>query len=403
MIHNMNLLISESATDDTSMYITENIYTAVSDVLKTPEGSNKFKRFVGEFLDGNSLKLQTSGPVYLIPFTDIDKKKFFDLFNVSPEKLKSSLKIITTKMNDKASFTYILNNPIFTLFACANKYYGTTNDEKGLNMSLAIMAMSHYPSIFTKYFKFSPNPEIMQYTIDTLSNKFIIKKVNNIFGLLMATIIQCYKFHKNGLEKGTNDEYIKYIMRIRNAYNSNMKKIAQNFMINYNSNKTIHTVSDSFEDNNVVDVENNTNRVSMICDKVTMELIINNIDISLATAAARSSSVSINDIRTYLMRILTDKHLMDMKSLIESILFIFLYDEKKSIRDINSKMFLEFGLSLYKKTNSNDKNIGNIKTILNKWIDELGITKTITRTATLINYKRAIYIFFVLAIQKYND
>lgn len=385
-----------------SYMIRDSIYPVVEAILKTPEGDRRFRKIIGEFIDRNNKKLHTAGPQYMIAFTDRDKQNYYDLFKLEPTKIKKTLKEALNLVNNQASWRLILDNPIYTVFFCVNRYYAKAKDSAGLNLSLAAMALAMYPSMFHKYFPYEPNPEIMRYTIDNLSNKFIIKKTNHVFGLLMATIQQCFKFHEKMIAEGSDASCVNYIMRIRNAYNSSMKKIASEFHENHKKNLTVHTSVDSFDDNAVVDVENDTNKVSLATINIINSLLTSGVDVRLAEAAARGSQVSISDIRNYLHIIVQESHVDEMSSLIESIIFLFLYQMKKNIRDINSRAFLEFGLALYKKTNSNDENIVNIKNILDKWSQIVGLNKSFSRVATLINYKRALYMFFILAIQKYN-
>lgn len=402
--------VTESVDDDmffleatgTSYMIRDSIYPVIEAILKTPDGDRRFRKIIGEFIDRNNAKLHTAGPQYMIAFTDRDKQNYYELFKLDPNSIKKTLKEALNLVNNQASWRLILDNPIYTVFFCVNRYYAKVKDAAGLNLSLAAMALAMYPSMFHKYFPYEPNPEIMRYTIDNLSNKFIIKKTNHIFGLLMATIQQCYKFHEKMIADGSDASCVNYIMRIRNAYNSSMKKIASEFHNNHKKNLTVHTSIDAFDDNAVVDVENDTNKVDVATLHIVNTLLTSGVDLRLAEAAARGSQVSVSDVRNYLHIIVQEEHMEEMSGFIESIIFLFLYQMKKSIRDINTKAFLEFCLALYKKTNSNDKNILNIKGTLDKWAQIVGLNKSFSREATLINYKRALYMFFVLAIQKYN-
>ena len=185
--------------------------------------------------------------------------------------------------------------------------------------------------------------------------------------------------------------------------NSFMKKIRNEYEINHKKGLTVYTSVDSFDDNNVVDVENDSNKVEAVTSKVVMSLIINGVDIKLAEASAKSSHVYVIETRNYLNAIVTQNRIDEMKAFLESIIFLFLYEKHKEISDINSKDFLAFALALYKKTNSKDVNITNIKQTLDKWGEEIGLHADYTRAATLVDYKRAIYIFFVFSIQRYNN
>ena len=272
-----------------------------------------------------------------------------------------------------------------------------------LQTSLILTALAFYPSIHAKYFQYQPNAGIMQYTIDNLSNRFIIKKTSHIFGTLSQSIQSSWKFHEKNFYNGSDQDFIWFIQRIRNDQNSLLKKIAQSYYENYKKGLTVTTQVDSYEDNNVVDTENNSNKVEAITNKVVMKILINGIDLRICDSAAAASKVSKLDLRNYISKIIVDKKLDEMRKFIESILFVFLYDEKKEPEKINSMEFTSFAIRLFKKTNSMDKNVNNIKDTLEKWGKETGIfSKYIKREATRIEYTKAVFFYFILSIQKYN-
>ena len=265
------------------------------------------------------------------------------------------------------------------------------------------MALAVYPSIFYKYFRnWTINTGVMQYTIDNLSQRFVIKKSSHLFGALTYFIQNSWKSHEKNIINGSDDNCVQFAWRVHNDQNSFMKKIAQNYNSNKNQGLMVTTDVDSYDDNAVVDVENDTNKVSAMVDKIVMQIIVNGIDLRLCDFAANAANVSKIELRNYLMKIISDKNSNDMKSFIESILFIYLYYEKKTYEEINSKVFLSFALALFKKTNSKDTNISNIKKMLDKWGTDSGVYGKFTRVATRIDYTKGIYLFFILCIQKYS-
>lgn len=381
--------------------IAETIYPKVDKVLSTPEGARKFGNLVGSYVNRNSSKLTTIGPIYLVPFTHSDKEGFYQLFNVTEQEIKAVINQVVKATNAKSNWLLIKNNPIFTLFYCVIRYFTIHRDAKQLNNALVITALAFYPSIFKKYFPFEPNPGVMHYTIDNLPMRFIIKKNNHVFGMLTYSIQGSWKFHEKDFLKGEDFEVIRFIQRIRNDQNSLLKKIANNYMINHKKGLSIYTQVDQYDDSVVVDNENDTNRVESITNKIVTNMIINGVDIPRCDVAARLSEVSRIELRNYLTNIQTEKKSAEMMAFVESILFLYLYDGKYTIQDINSQQFLSFANQLFKKTNSKDKNITNIKTTLDKWGEDTGIYGKFTRIATRVNYTKAIYLYFIMSIQKY--
>ena len=91
-----------------------------------------------------------------------------------------------------------------------------------------------------------------------------------------------------------------------------------------------------------------------------------------------------------------------LERLIESILFMFIYTDQRTIRDIKSQYFLVWAVALFRKTNSKDPNLKNINTILEKWAEESGIYDRYKREGSRINYKKGIFFYVILSIQKYS-
>jgi len=98
----------------------------------------------------------------------------------------------------------------------------------------------------------------------------------------------------------------------------------------------------------------------------------------------------------------SNENINDIKLIIESILFLYMFDNKNKLEDINSDKFLLHCLDIYKRSNTTDENIIKIKKILDSWLDELGTYKKTQRLATINNFRRAIYTFFVMSIQYAN-
>ena len=80
------MLEAKTAIAETK-YVTEAIYPSVEKVLSTPDGDRKFRMIVKQFIERNSDKLHTSGPVYMIAYMDSDKKQLYSLFNVSEREI----------------------------------------------------------------------------------------------------------------------------------------------------------------------------------------------------------------------------------------------------------------------------------------------------------------------------
>lgn len=114
--------------------------------------------------------------------------------------------------------------------------------------------------------------------------------------------------------------------------------------------------------------------------------------------AAKTCQVSRNELRNYLNRMIISANMEDIKVIISSILYLYLYDAKNNKTEIRTNKFLLYCLEMYKKSNTSDENIIRIKKLLDKWLEELGAYKKTQRLATINNFRRAIFTFFVFTI-----
>lgn len=410
------IYLTEAASD--SHIMIEKLYPKIAAVLGTTQGDRKFKQLVGQYMDRNSEKLHTPGPTYLIPFTAAEKAQYAALFgfeyklhgSIKEQKIKipevdSLIDEVVSSLGNKSDFKLLKGNQIFWIFYCCIRFYHLKKDQKGLNTALAIYALADYPAVFSLFFRYGADEAVMQYTIDNLTEKFIIKQQGNIFGALFVSITNTYNFLKPYMKDGSDKELIRWIQRIRNDQKSMIKKICDQYMKNHAAGLRVSLTKDTFSDEVRVDVDeqNKTSTVEAVGRKVTLKLLTQDINLKLVTMVSKISSVSVSECRFYIAKILTDKYTDEIQRFIESLIFLYLYDENRNVEDINSKHFLHWSEETFRKTNANNDNIRRIKETLNKWAKEIGVHDKYKRDASRVSYKKAIFFYFIFCIQAYNN
>ena len=370
---------------------------------------------VGSFMDRNHNKLHTPGPQYMISFTDKDKEEYFNLFGITAKEVTAIVTELTKTITEKSKFIYLRNNPILFIFWSCIRYFYLKNDEKGLNTSLAIYAIAVYPSVYSNFFPHNPNPDVMKYTIDHMSEKFTIKRTGSIFSALYYSINSSFhgrnegnKALKYGIKEGTDAEVIRFIQRIHNDQKSMIRNICDAYMKNHKEGlRTRQSLDSALNNNNLSSMdtgyENNTTIVDSIAQKVTIPIITNGVNLQIVSQAKDIAGISLADCRYYISKILTDNHSGDIRAFVHSVLFRFLYDDRHVPQDINSREYLVWCAALFRQTNSKNDNIRTIKELLDKWAEETGIHAKFKREASRVNYKKAIFFYFCLSIQFYNN
>lgn len=397
-------LITEASKKLGTYIIRDELYPVVAASLDNPSKERRFKKLISDFFDRNAERLSTSGPMYMIATTDEDKRNFFSALGVPENTVKRIVNKVTKKTSNAR---YLRNNPLLWILFCVIRYYTLKKDVKGLNTTLAMYALAVYPSIFYKYFQHGvTSPGTMEYTMDSLTDKFILKQKGTLFAGLTSSIQNSFKFLSSGIADGSDDEVVRFIIRIRNDQNSMIKRVANQYMINHAKGLTVGHALDTGNNGELIDTyTNDTSQVATVSRSIVLQILTNGIKLDYVSASAKIASISSSDLKLYLSKILVDNESKVIEAFIESILFIWLYDEHHTKREINTSAFLLWSINkLFKRTNSNDSNVARIKETLNRWGDISGIHQKFTREASRINYKKAIFVYFILSIQYYaND
>lgn len=377
--------------------ITE-LYPKVEKGLSDKNNIKKYEQLIGSFIDRNSEALGAIGPTKMILFTDREMLPIYQICDTSPTEVRT----IKNKATDIKSSGQILNIPFNVIMSMVIRYFTITKNEKLLKLSVLYLSLSMYPSIYTKYFKFEPNENIMNYTINNLSNRFTLKKTGNWMQAIDDTCYGAYQLHEKGIISGEDKNIVQFILAIKTRFNNMTRKIANEFYKNHKEGNYLNTESDSNDENNYHEADSSAYLVNRLTDNVTLKLIVEGPPIKLVNAAAKANQVSVNELRNQVTTMINNEHKEDIRTIIESILFLYLFDNQNKAEEINSDKFLVYCLDIYKRSNTTDTNIIKIKNILNSWLDQLGMYKKTQRLATLNNFRKAMYTFFVMSIMYFN-
>lgn len=353
-----------------------------------------------DYMERNSDKLAMGGPLTQIIFQEGDKDKLMEAFGLSPKFVKECMvESKDVKVNEMGQSLNTFN------LSCAIAIKYMVEESKDTNttrMLTTLYTMSFYPTVFRKYFPYDPNENIMNYVINNMSNKFKIKQLG-LFKAMIELGDVCLENHKANLKKGDDIRFVKYVLDMRNRTNSMFKNIRNEYHIAHTNKKYVNLDSEDMSDENYREVENNLFIVARFTDNTVEKLILEGPTMQLITFAAKISQVSVNELRNYMVAICREKEYhQGLRDVVESILYLYLYEGQHHSEEIQGNDFLTFGLELIRQSNSQSKNLIKIKNVLDEWVNELGVTEKTKRTATINAFKRAMFIFIVLSIQLHN-
>ena len=378
--------------------LNDNIYPVIDGSLKSNSHVIvEIQNIVSEYLDRNMNKLSTSGPIYRTLFLDNDKNAIFKATGTSPELVNRVIKESAYIKNHWRNIASPFNVVIALLISWAKRH-----KKEDFSVYLVMyLVLSMYPSLHSKYFPYEPNPQIMDYTINNLSNKYKIKQQGTIWNALLDTAIVCDKTYSQNIVRATDKDITDYIEAMKTRLNALLKKIKNEFTKNYNDKNIIGVEKDNEDKDNFSMAESNSYAVERLANSVSLKIAINGVDPKIVQIAAKLNDIAVNDLRTTVTQMVTDKeNSKDIKKVIGDILLLFLTDTRNSITEIRSNKFILECLKIYKKSNTGNKIIIEIKKYLDKWLAKYSDRyKASNRTATLNSFRRALFTYFVFTIQ----
>lgn len=391
----------------TNYYIRDNLQIPyVSKTLAKRRVRDEIIEFVGSILDENSTKLSTSGPVYIITFSDKETNKLYEIFGINDQKV---LEIYENMIQEsfygqisKFITGWVRNAPHKILVTAVLIEALQKGYDDIIECCEYIWAFCEYPIIFRKYFTTGVKEDVMNYTIEHLGTKFTIKKVANLQAMLKYDAHSAVENKKEELISGVDNAYTDFMRRMRNQFNNRIKNIARAYFDNDENNASQHNKISQFDDGSLTDQEGSTTNIAQVVDKTINKFTSGGINNSMVKIAADGSNVDKDNLLGFINQIITTKN-NHVDKLLENIITVY-FNKNPTNTSLGSGEFLNFGLALYRSiSTSKNEMYQEIKRILNFWMEDvINIRQFYSNSGTIIGYTRAIFNYIILMINYYN-
>lgn len=358
---------------------------------------------IESYIDSKNDVLGSDGLYKQLLINETEQSQIFLISKITPSMVaqfvKSSIYIKPNWRTVNNPFSLVLAGLVVRALKKNSKTAITEANNYALYMSFRM-----YASKFSRQFPYKVIPNIMSYTINNLTYKYLIKIKGTLLGALrasVATAIDCYA--KRLVTTCTDKDISDFISGLDDRISDFVKNIADEYYKNHASGNYMNYEEDKATDDEFKTADNAQFLISRITDKVNQKIVMNGMDIKLVKISASMAGVSDVSMMNAINKII-DVKLMDIRTLIELLVSVYVVNNPGCTeRDVASRKFFISTLSIYKKNNSNDKNIIKIKDMTHDWLLECSEQyKKSNREATLNNFKRALFIYFVLVTQVYS-
>jgi hypothetical protein len=379
--------------------ILDSLYPIIQTNLSKKENKDALIKLIGKYFDKYSYLLLSTNFSDRILFSEDFKEQTLSICGLTTAQVENVLKQSTL------SPTWISYNPFCIVGTLILRYLELSSAKKKTDMQqheitamLLYISMPLFISACYGSFKYTPNKQIMDYTITNLSNNFLIRSYGTIQGMIQHTVDGSHETYYDNLMKSTDEDLNTYISALKTRLKGNMKAIATAYYDNHKSGKYLNLENDNFDEENYHEADSMSFGIDRMANKVTLSIVSHGFDAGIVQRCAKFSDVS-----THKLGIIVDAILMDnrdeLKPFISNILLLFVDNGKRSLTQVNSRYFIACCLEMY-KTNSLKSIIVDIKNTLISWIETSTnrFGKSFVRKNTIDSYRKALFMIFMYTI-----
>lgn len=380
--------------------INDSFYNRIADILKDKQRRELLIKIVSHYMDKNNSVLTYNTPSYRLYFYDTpDRELIFKLVNIKPEEIKDVLKKTSVGSSELKNLKEMISNPFNIVMMLIIKYLHITKDKNATYFAIMYLVLSLYANLHFKFYRYEPNDNIMQFTINRVSNKYLFKQYGVISKALYATAETNHNSYANSFLIADNDEdFLKYFVSLRSRLNNQMRSFFNEYMKDKNEGNYINRSSDDYDQENYKQLQNLSGEIVNFANKACIKFFSNSLNdqnVRLASKIATCESVALKNTLLSVKENEREK----VSILIRSILQVYLSDNNNELASVGTQKFLSYCMTVYTKSNTKDPSIITIKNILNYFLTNYCNKYNQTeREATKNNYRKGLYVYMVLLI-----
>lgn len=376
-----------------------------------PKKSAQFVKFVQRFRDTNINKLETPYPVDYPIWRPDCERIVYETLGIDSEDLYKITSNIELPNDYKDKYLQKGNSRTVMLIQFAlfmlYRYYLLHKKQREIEVCKYFIAYFFYFSLFSKYFKYKPNAEVMSYTVNSMSFKNQIKQTGSVSRWIYGMSDASCKKYEVLIQRGADRDYYKTIRRTHTKFNDAMKNLFDNYNKDYKNRKTIFVSNTFGEEGEILDQSSLGSNIIQLADKYTTRFFENpNSEEVIAYVCDKSQKggyIPERDLRNTIFNIADDKsNQSDVRKFYQSIFYLFFNNTsnmKYELSDVTTMKFMYEMQKMYKAGNSINQNRIIISNIIDKWLKIGSATYRATnREATKSIFKRSIFDYFIVKV-----
>lgn len=401
-MENLEIIVSDST-----------IYNNISRIYGQNfiDNYDEFLTFSMKWVSRNADVLGSKNLGKRVTFYDADENEIFRIFNVD-KKVISEIVKKSTYVDKKWQISIRPLNVlqyVLIFFYLDNKHVFEAKKLNTEPYKIANMMLSarFFSTIQRRQFKYEPDDNVMFYTLENLSNKFTITKLNSIYEMIVyiADTNLESMLNSDTANSRTDNVLDSYMRKLNTRISSNLVNISRVFYENHKNQKKVYTESNTVEFEDGKKDLATTTSVSNDIEIVTRRIIHNlntdtGVDVKSLRLACNKTSTSYSTMLNVLQTIKNERD-ERVENIIKNIISYFLVSEKANVSQIKSYMFFNVCISAYRISNSKNEYIIKIKEDLNSLLNQYSqIYFKSNRPTTKANFRACLYLYIILSMNR---
>lgn len=394
--------------DPQSTHIYDSLMPRINTNLNNQANVRKLQEFFSN-VKGNSVNFEALSMA--VPYKSLfihhkDEQKYYEAIGIEGREI---LHVINTSPHIPKDSWFTVKNPMYMSLLLVAIYFKAKKNDQMFKAIMQLWSIYMYKNVKSKYFNPRKTGEnalnCMNYTINRLSYKNDLKKYKNIEETInkkTEVFIENWFVgrQKEVTGKVTDEVLCNMINDNHRRYDTLFKNFFIEFKRDLDAGNYLNIDQDIDDGEEYIESDNVSFMVEKNTQKVMNKFILSTYPNGkiIEQVCTREPGCSTNNLRNMLNYIYND-HEKEFEKMVRVIIQIYLFEYKKKIEDLKTFDFEITMKKHFKGQSIDDKNLNELKGIIDKIIDGSGLSKKVTRKATLNDCKRGLLLYVVVYIR----
>ena len=369
----------------------------------------KLAKLLARFMDNASEALFSNNPGIRVPRTPDIENAWFDAVGVGRQEVVDAIsqynEVFPSKFKVKQAFVARIR-PVPVLLFIAQRKYADMRKEKERQLCMDCLIVIPYSIAQRRSWPHAHGPKferVMQYTVNNLSRKFLLKQHGTVWAALQAKVEFVHKQarYQKLINSDDDEPMFDYLQVIDNRVRGFTNNVAEQFHDNFKNNRYLNPSDESDTELGVKEQRSNVSAdVERVVVNAASRLRSDEPNRKAIRAHASAASVQPSDLLAAI-RSIADEEVDRATELFRLVITIFIVDLGGQVTDICSSKFILSAMRAYGKSHTQEPNVLALKRLLGEILDDRSETYYRTkRAATKSGFRRAMYLYLVTHIQE---